>query len=93
MSAITKRSIMVEGRTTSISLEQEFWDDLKAIARERNSTLSDLVALINAKRQQTNLSSAIRVFVLEHFILRHAASASGLFHLSQSDSSISKPSL
>jgi predicted DNA-binding ribbon-helix-helix protein len=63
-----KRSIVVEGHKTSISLEDEFWTHLKAIACARQITLSQLVAQIDAERERGNLSSAIRVYVLEHSV-------------------------
>src|SRR5262249_22750537 len=53
---------VIAGRKTSISLEDEFWNGLKAIARHRQRTLSSVVGEIDQKRQG-NLSSAIRVFV------------------------------
>jgi predicted DNA-binding ribbon-helix-helix protein len=60
---ITKRSVIVTGRKTSISLEDEFWHALKAIARHHQRTLSAVIGEINQGRRG-NLSSAIRVFVL-----------------------------
>jgi predicted DNA-binding ribbon-helix-helix protein len=63
-SPIVKRSIVVAGHKTSVSLEDEFWMGLKEIAGGRQSTMSDLVAIIDAERQHGNLSSAIRLFVL-----------------------------
>jgi predicted DNA-binding ribbon-helix-helix protein len=63
-SLIAKRSIIVAGRKTSVSLEGEFWNDLREIAGSRDTTLSDLVTIIDADRQNANLSSAIRLFVL-----------------------------
>jgi predicted DNA-binding ribbon-helix-helix protein len=66
-SAIIKRSVSIDHRKTSVSLEKEFWQDLKAIARNRHATVSDLVASIDAQRQHGNLSSAIRLYVLNHF--------------------------
>jgi predicted DNA-binding ribbon-helix-helix protein len=66
-SAILKRSIVVAGHKTSVSLEDAFWDGLKEIGRERHMTLSDLVAAIDAERQHRNLSSAIRLFVLDFY--------------------------
>jgi predicted DNA-binding ribbon-helix-helix protein len=62
-SPIRKRSIIIAGQKPSISLEDEFWDDLRRIAGGRDATLSDLVAIIDADRHG-NLSSAIRLFVL-----------------------------
>jgi predicted DNA-binding ribbon-helix-helix protein len=66
-STIVKRSVKISGHTTSVSLEDAFWSALKEIASGRNMTLATLVTLINAKREHPNLSSAIRVFVLNHF--------------------------
>ena len=66
MTAVIKRSIVVAGHRTSISLEDAFWKELKRIARMRGRTLSDLVGSIDKDRGKGNLSSAIRVFVLEH---------------------------
>jgi predicted DNA-binding ribbon-helix-helix protein len=64
---LVKRSIVIGGRKTSVSLEHDFWNGLKTIARDRQMTLSDLVGGIDAQRPNTNLSSAIRIFVLQHF--------------------------
>jgi predicted DNA-binding ribbon-helix-helix protein len=66
-SAIVKRSIMVAGHKTSVSLEDAFWNGMKEIARERHMTLSELVAEIDAQRQLGNLSSALRLFVLDFY--------------------------
>jgi predicted DNA-binding ribbon-helix-helix protein len=66
-STIVKRSIVIAGHKTSVSLEDEFWKGLKEIARERDMILSDLVSSIDSARQQGNLSSAIRLFVLNHY--------------------------
>jgi len=63
-SLVVKRSIVVEGHKTSVSLEDAFWKGLKQIALARGITLSALVASIDADRQQDNLSSALRLFVL-----------------------------
>ena len=60
-SPVAKRSIVVEGHKTSVSLEDAFWNSLKEIGRERHMTLSDLVAGIDSQRQHGNLSSAIRL--------------------------------
>jgi predicted DNA-binding ribbon-helix-helix protein len=66
-SPVVKRSIVIAGHKTSVSLEDAFWQALKDIAIARNLTLSDLVATIDTERRHGNLSSAIRLFVLEHF--------------------------
>jgi predicted DNA-binding ribbon-helix-helix protein len=67
ISSVVKRSIKIDGRTTSVSLEDAFWSALKEIANGRHMTLAELVTSINAKREHPNLSSAIRLFVLDHF--------------------------
>jgi predicted DNA-binding ribbon-helix-helix protein len=69
-STVVKRSVKINGHTTSVSLEDAFWSALKEIAAGRKMTLAELVGLINAKREQPNLSSAIRLFVLKHFHLQ-----------------------
>jgi predicted DNA-binding ribbon-helix-helix protein len=63
-SRVTKRSIIIAGHKTSVSLEDAFWDSLKEIASERSMTPGELVAAIDGNRQSANLSSAIRLFVL-----------------------------
>jgi predicted DNA-binding ribbon-helix-helix protein len=62
---IVKRSLTISGHRTSVSLEDAFWRRLKALAAERALSLSALIAEIDASRGGANLSSAIRVFVLE----------------------------
>jgi predicted DNA-binding ribbon-helix-helix protein len=66
-SPVVKRSIVVGGHKTSVSLEEAFWNGMKEISGERVMTLSELVGQIDTNRQQGNLSSAIRLFVLDHF--------------------------
>jgi predicted DNA-binding ribbon-helix-helix protein len=66
-SPVVKRSIVIAGHKTSVSLEDAFWKGLKEIAAERNLTLSELVASIDSDRQHGNLSSGIRLFVLDHY--------------------------
>ena len=66
-SPIVKRSIVVCGHKTSVSLEDAFWVALKEIAIAEKLTLSNLASNIDTKREQGNLSSAIRLFVLGHF--------------------------
>lgn len=68
-SRIVKRSIVIAGHKTSISLEEDFWQALKEIAARRNMRLSELVTSIDAERVHTNLSSAIRLFVLAFYRL------------------------
>ena len=64
-SSVVKRSIVIDGHKTSVSLEEAFWSGLKEIARARCVTLSKVVAEIDDTRQHSNLSSAIRLFVLD----------------------------
>ena len=73
-SSIVKRSIVIDGHKTSVSLEDPFWTDLKNIAHIQQATLSGLISKIDGAREQSNLSSAIRLFVLQHFrnlVLQH----------------------
>ena len=66
-SQVVKRSIVIAGHKTSVSLEDAFWKGLKEIAATRNIPVSDLVSTIDNERQHGNLSSAIRLFVLDHY--------------------------
>lgn len=66
-SLVVKRSIVIAGHKTSVSLEEAFWKALKEIAAGRQQSLTDVVGAIDAERQQGNLSSAIRLFVLDHY--------------------------
>jgi predicted DNA-binding ribbon-helix-helix protein len=66
-SPVIKRSIVIAGHKTSVSLEDAFWKGLKEIAGERDMTLSELVATIDTERRHGNLSSAIRLFVLDYY--------------------------
>jgi predicted DNA-binding ribbon-helix-helix protein len=66
-SPIVKRSIVIAGHKTSVSVEDAFWTALKDIASGRGTTIAELIATIDAGRQRGNLSSAIRVFVLDQF--------------------------
>ena len=65
-STIVKRSIVLAGHKTSVSLEDAFWDGLKDIAKEQRKTLSDFGS-IDTNREHGNLSSALRLFVLSHY--------------------------
>jgi predicted DNA-binding ribbon-helix-helix protein len=66
-SPVVKRSIVIAGHKTSVSLEDAFWKGLREIADRREMTLSDLVSTIDSERRHGNLSSAIRLFVLDHY--------------------------
>jgi len=68
--AILKRTITIDGHKTSVTLEDEFWFGLREIARQKNATLRFLITQIDDARERNNLSSAIRVFVLNYFRAR-----------------------
>ena len=62
-----KRSLAIDGHKTNVSLEAAFWDALKEIAARERISVPTLVNRIDTERQHTNLSSAIRLFVLDHY--------------------------
>jgi predicted DNA-binding ribbon-helix-helix protein len=64
-SLVVKRSVVIDGHKTSVSLEEAFWSGLKEIAQTQHATLSKTIEEIDKARKQGNLSSAIRLFVLE----------------------------
>jgi predicted DNA-binding ribbon-helix-helix protein len=66
-STVKKRSIVIGSRKTSISLEDSFWTSLRQIARDRETTAPEIVSTLDASRDGGNLSSTIRVFVLDHY--------------------------
>ena len=73
-SLVVKRSVNIHGHHSSISIEGAFWNALKEIAVAQNISADALVSKIDSERWTANLSSAIRLFVLEHY--RRAANAS-----------------
>jgi predicted DNA-binding ribbon-helix-helix protein len=64
---VAKRSVILAGHKTSVSLEEGFWEALKDIAGKKNKTMSELITRIDADRSLGNLSSAARLFVLNHY--------------------------
>jgi predicted DNA-binding ribbon-helix-helix protein len=70
--ASRKRSVIVRNRRTSISLEDSFWESLNAIVRMENITIGNFIEKIKTQRQSINLSSSLRVAVLEYY--QHLAS-------------------
>jgi predicted DNA-binding ribbon-helix-helix protein len=67
-SSVVKRSVSIAGHKTSISLEEPFWSIMRDISAQSGMTLNQLVSHIDSERQEnSNLSSAIRLFVLDHF--------------------------
>jgi predicted DNA-binding ribbon-helix-helix protein len=89
-SLVFKRSIVIAGHKTSVSLEDAFWKGLKEIALGRDLTLSDMVAAVDSGRAQGNLSSAIRLFVLDHYRAQIKEGGRTL-SLSMSEQDASKP--
>ena len=86
-SRIVKRSITVHRHKSSVSLEDTFWSGLREIARAQGCSVPNLIAEIDKGRQVGNLSSAIRIFVLEHF----RAKASGQAESGRAASSEGSP--
>ncbi len=70
--AIVKHSLVVSGHRTSVSIESPFWSQVQAIAAQRDISIAALVAEIDSRRNGLNLSSAIRVFVLEQVLAAQA---------------------
>ncbi len=64
-SLVFKRSVVLDGHKTSVSLEDAFWEVLHELAHTRGTTLSGLITKIDAQRDHGNLSSALRLFVLD----------------------------
>ena len=65
-SPVIKRSVIINGHKTSVSLEQPFWNIVRDIAHDERTTVSAVLRRIDEARQHANLSSAVRVYVLEH---------------------------
>lgn len=70
---IRKRSIKLNGHATSVSLEDEYWAELKRIAGERGGSVTELVERVDAERKGDNLSSALRLAVLADLKARAAS--------------------
>ena len=75
--AVIKRSIFINGRKTSVSLENEFWVGLHDIAKSRKITAAELVGEIDRQRTTVNLSSAIRIYVYNYFRSKEGGHAEG----------------
>jgi predicted DNA-binding ribbon-helix-helix protein len=89
-STVVKRSIVIGGHKTSVSLEDAFWSDLKEIAHTKQATLGELVERIDRTRDRGNLSSAIRLFVLEH-VLSERSSQSAHAAVSAEGTQVTEP--
>lgn len=72
-SSIAKRSVVIDGHKTSVSLEEPFWQAVRDITDKRAITVSVLLREIDQARDNANLSSAVRVFVLDQFRQRAEA--------------------
>ncbi len=70
-----KRSVTIKGHKTSISLEPPFWNALKDIAVLKNTSINALVAQIDKSRRSGGLSSAIRIYILNHYRHKHPPGA------------------
>ena len=81
MTLVVKRSVKFNGRKTSVSLEDEFWDSLHEIADSENVTISELLSNIARTSNSNNLSSSIRTFVFDHFRAQAGCSRARLSHL------------
>ena len=80
-SLIAKRSVVVNGRKTSVSPEDAFWSDFKYIAQVQGARLTELIGEIDQTREHGNLSSAIRLFVLGHYLnKRQGTEATDMHH-------------
>lgn len=67
-----KRSFTIDGHRTSISLEAPFWDALKDIAKREKSPLARLVHRVDKGRDDSGLSSAVRIWILKYYQSRIA---------------------
>jgi predicted DNA-binding ribbon-helix-helix protein len=65
--SVLKRSVYLDGHKTSVTLEDAFWGACKEIAAAQGSSVDRLIVAIDSERQHTNLSSAIRLFVLDYY--------------------------
>ncbi|WP_371346507.1 ribbon-helix-helix domain-containing protein [Ancylobacter sp. IITR112] len=70
VSPVRKRSIVIGGHKTSVSMEDAFWNGLREIAAASKRTLSEVVGEVDSTRDQGNLSSALRLRVLSHYQAR-----------------------
>ena len=66
MTSTNKHTVKVNGHNTSVFIENEFWDELKKICLIRIVTTDELISEIDKEKKTTNLSSAIRLYILNH---------------------------
>ena len=74
-STLVNRNVTVAGRRTSLRLEPAMWDALEDVARREGSTVHQICALVDARRRESSLTAAIRVFILGYY--RAAATEDG----------------
>jgi predicted DNA-binding ribbon-helix-helix protein len=72
-SSVVKRSLSINGRKTSVTLEDAFWSALRELALSQHVRVSELVSTVDSRGGQANLSSACRLFVLDHYREQAAA--------------------
>ena len=61
-----KRTVNLDGQITSVFLEKEFWEEIVSLSKQNNTTPDRLISDIDQKKTTSNLSSAIRLYVLNH---------------------------
>jgi predicted DNA-binding ribbon-helix-helix protein len=89
-SPVVKRSVVIAGHKTSVSLEDAFWNGLKEIAQARHQMLSELLVEIDSCRSG-NFSSAIRTFVFDYFRARIPASSERGLEAGMPDAACDRP--
>lgn len=72
-----KRSVTLQGHPTSVSLEDQYWSELKRMAAQSGLSIGALVERIDRQREESNLSSALRIAVLQDLQARLADGGSG----------------
>ena len=66
MPSTNKHTVVINGHNTSVFIEDDFWNELKKISLSKNISLSEMIALIDQNKKKSNLSSAIRLYILNH---------------------------
>ncbi len=66
MSSPNKHTVVINGHNTSVFVEDDFWIELKKISSDKKVSLSELISLIDQNKKKSNLSSAIRLYILNH---------------------------
>lgn len=74
-STLVSRNIVVEGRRTSVRLEQEMWDAIREIAVREGVSIHDICTMVDAERRESSLTAGLRVFIMSYF--RTAATETG----------------